>query len=225
MLIDKDGMNWFAAQGSGVTVYSAGSGGGVSGRSPAEQQMVEQDYFYLNWIVNASQSPASVESSYNIWNFLWDVGYGVPVWGDCQSASDDVFRGNYFEAALHFGMGLTIAYGITKSLLQNFSNLFIGATATKTTTTQYTKSSLEFGNKMHKLYKADLHNPAKGLYKEFTGIKGIRPDFVDFNNRIIYELKPNNPRQILQGMRQLNRYKVLFEHHYGGSWNIVLDLY
>ena len=113
MLIDENGMNWFAAQGSGVTVYSAGSGGGVSGRSPAEQQMVEQDYFYLNWIVNASQNTASVESSYNFWNYLYELGYYIPVWGQCQLASNCIARGDYAQAAVHWLTGLGEALLIT----------------------------------------------------------------------------------------------------------------
>ena len=32
--------------------------------------------------------------------------------------------------------------------------------------------------------------------KEFANIKGIRPDYVDFNTRTIYELKPYNPKAI-----------------------------
>jgi hypothetical protein len=93
------------------------------------------------------------------------------------------------------------------------------------TGTQFTKSSLKIGNQMHKGYKVSLHNPAKGLYKEFTGVKGIRPDFVDMNKRIIHELKPYNPRQISAGWKQLNNYKTIFEQQYGGTWKTVLDLY
>ncbi|MCH4897191.1 hypothetical protein E0494_10880 [Marinilabiliaceae bacterium JC040] len=53
----------------------------------------------------------------------------------------------------------------------------------------------------------------------------IRPDFVDFNKRIIYELKPNNPRQIKAGYKQIGNYKKMFEKQYGGVWNTVLDTY
>lgn len=90
---------------------------------------------------------------------------------------------------------------------------------------QYTKSSLKMGRDVHKLYKADLHNPAKGLYKEFTGVKGVCPDFVDFNTRTIYELKPYNPDGIKLGTKQLNNYQKVFEQTYGGTWNTVLDFY
>lgn len=40
--------------------------------------------------------------------------------------------------------------------------------------------------------------------KEFRGIPGIRPDFVDFSTRTIYELKPFNPNAMWKGMNQLN---------------------
>jgi len=42
---------------------------------------------------------------------------------------------------------------------------------------------------------------------------------VDFNKRMIYELKPNNPRQITAGWKQLNKYKAAFESQYGGLEN------
>ncbi len=89
----------------------------------------------------------------------------------------------------------------------------------------FTKSTLEIGRQIHKDYKLGLHNPAKGLFKEFTGIKGIRPDFVDFNTRTIYELKPNNPRAIRDGMKQLDKYKTMFEEQFGGIWSMILDTY
>lgn len=42
-------------------------------------------------------------------------------------------------------------------------------------------------------YKATRRfNPA---WKEYDKIKGIRPDYIDFDKKIIYELKPNNLTQ------------------------------
>ena len=126
----------------------------------------------------------------------------------------------YLGASTDFGYALVEL--LTLSLASEYT--IPARTATKTGT-QFTKSSLKIGQQMHKAYKANLHNPAKRLYKEFTGVKGIRPDFVDMNKRIIYELKPNNPRQIKAGWKQLNNYKTLFEQQYGSTWKIVLDLY
>ena len=90
---------------------------------------------------------------------------------------------------------------------------------------QYTKSSLALGREVHAGYKVAEHAPALGRFKEFTGIKGIRPDFVDFGTKTIYELKPFNPRGIQLGAKQLNNYKSLFEQNYGGTWKTVLDHY
>jgi hypothetical protein len=89
---------------------------------------------------------------------------------------------------------------------------------------KYTKSSLQLGQQMHRAYKAGLINGVT-RFKEFTGIKGIRPDFVDFGTKTIYELKPYNPRQIELGTKQLNKYKALFEQKYGGTWKTVLEYY
>lgn len=85
---------------------------------------------------------------------------------------------------------------------------------------QYTKSSLSLGREVHTAYKAGL---ADGVttFKEFTGIKGIRPDFVDFGTKTIYELKPFNPRGIQLGKKQLNNYR----EYPGTIWKTVLDHY
>ncbi|AYZ36191.1 hypothetical protein EGY07_11660 [Chryseobacterium indologenes] len=92
-------------------------------------------------------------------------------------------------------------------------------------TVNYTKSSLSMGREMHKAYKLGEHAPELGKFKEFTGVKGIRPDFVDFSTNTIYELKPFNPRGMKSGAAQLEKYKTLFEKQYGGTWNTVLDHY
>ena len=89
---------------------------------------------------------------------------------------------------------------------------------------QYTKSSLKQGQQMHRAYKAGMADKVT-TFKEFTRVKGIRPDYVDFGTKTIYELKPYNPRGIQQGWNQLYNYQNLFQQQYGGSWKIVLDFY
>ena len=56
-------------------------------------------------------------------------------------------------------------------------------------------------------------------------LKGYRPDFVDFLNHIIYELKPYNPRGVRNGIKQLERYKRLFELKTGATWDTFIDFY
>ena len=83
----------------------------------------------------------------------------------------------------------------------------------------FTKSSASVGRKIHKGYKAtDEFNEA---YKEYRKIKGIRPDYVDFDNKIIYELKPMNPRSVKQGIKQLKEYN----ERLGGGFRMQLELY
>ena len=91
------------------------------------------------------------------------------------------------------------------------------------TTPQYTKSSLNLGQKMHKSYKVGV----EGI-KEFRLPSGRRIDFLDINNRTIYELKPFNPRAMQQGQRQLNMYMQELQtmpRFQGVQWKTVLDTY
>lgn len=92
----------------------------------------------------------------------------------------------------------------------------------------YTKSSLARGQKMHKAYHAGK------IGKEFRLPSGKRIDYLDMENGIIYELKPNNPRAISQGKAQLKMYKEelqseAFLKKYPQlrdiDWKMVLDKY
>lgn len=57
-----------------------------------------------------------------------------------------------------------------------------------------TKSNLDLGKKVHKEYKAgDVDYITK--FKEYNLPSGKRVDFIDFENKTVYELKPYNPRQ------------------------------
>ncbi|MDE3046708.1 MAG: hypothetical protein KGJ02_08750, partial [Verrucomicrobiota bacterium] len=92
---------------------------------------------------------------------------------------------------------------------------------------QCTKSNLRLGQQVHKSYKAAIADK-KIFRKEFTLPSGRRVDFIDFTNGKVYELKPNNPRAIRAGMKQLEQYiKELKEHpklkHI--EWEGVLETY
>jgi len=79
------------------------------------------------------------------------------------------------------------------------------------------------GKQMHKDW--DYGQNGTTIFKEFS-IPGVgRIDAVDFGNRIVYELKPNNPRAIRQGWKQLNKYVSALEELYGGSWIKILEIY
>ena len=83
----------------------------------------------------------------------------------------------------------------------------------------FTKSTASAGRKIHTGYKATDNFSSIG--KEYRRINGIRPDYIDFNTRTIYELKPMNPRGVRSGIRQLQKYNKAL----GGGFNLRLELY
>lgn len=57
---------------------------------------------------------------------------------------------------------------------------------------------------------------------------GKYPDAIDFTNKIVRELKPNNPSQQRRGLAQVKAYARELEIMFGdppGSWKYHVDLY
>ena len=119
-------------------------------------------------------------------------------------------------AATAFG-GLTGGYdGYTMSKAQTPTSTPTG----RGTQNPKVKAAVQKGQVMHKQMDYE-----PGVLKEQTIAPGCRVDGIDFNNRIIYELKPNNPQAIARGMNQLNRYTSAASQQFGGTWTGVLKLY
>lgn len=53
----------------------------------------------------------------------------------------------------------------------------------------------------------------------------MRPDAIDHTNRVIRELKPDNPAAIARGWRQVNRYKEYMESTAEKEWTVYVDVY
>ena len=85
------------------------------------------------------------------------------------------------------------------------------------------EKSLSAATKGRKIHKA--WNYGAGVKKEVVIQGAGRADGVDFVNRIVYELKPNNPRAIRQGWRQLTRYANALEELDNGNWIRILVTY
>ena len=83
----------------------------------------------------------------------------------------------------------------------------------------FTKSTASAGRRIHAGYKATDNFSSIG--KEYRRINGIRTDYIDFNTRTIYELKPMNPRGVRSGICQLQKYNK----ELGGGFNLRLELY
>lgn len=49
----------------------------------------------------------------------------------------------------------------------------------------------------------------------------LKPDAVDFTNRIIYELKPYNKNAYKRALKQVAGYVNVLE----GKWKVVIDIY
>ena len=146
--------------------------------------------------------------------------YGLAVLSAAASSSSvEEFndQGNWGTvAATTFG-GLTGGYdGYTMSKAQTPTNTPTG----KGTQNPKVKAAIQKGQAMHKQMD---YGP--GVLKEQTIAPGCRVDGIDFNNRIIYELKPSNPQAIARGMNQLNRYTSAASQQFGGTWTGVLKLY
>ena len=79
------------------------------------------------------------------------------------------------------------------------------------------------GRQMHSDW--DYGQNGTTIFKEYS-ISGVgRADAVDFGNRIVYELKPNNTRAIRQGWKQLTKYVNALEEQFGGTWIRILNTY
>jgi RHS repeat-associated protein len=83
----------------------------------------------------------------------------------------------------------------------------------------FTKSSASLGRKIHEGYKTGSDFVPD--WKEYNKIKGLCPDYIDFNTKTIFELKPFNPKAVKSGIKQLNKYNKAL----GGRFIMRLELY
>ena len=78
------------------------------------------------------------------------------------------------------------------------------------------------GREAHKNYEKALGDKYK--YNEALP-SGKRPDAVDFVNREVRELKPDNPETMKKGIKQLDGYVKELERMTGDKWKSFLDVY
>ena len=72
------------------------------------------------------------------------------------------------------------------------------------------------------------YNPGKNytINRQANLLKnGKIPDAIDRVNRIVRELKPNNPRAIAKGISQARAYAKQLQKQFGGKWKIAVDTY
>ncbi len=80
------------------------------------------------------------------------------------------------------------------------------------------------GRSAHKSYENTLGG---GDYQFNRALldTGLRPDAVSFSQRIVRELKPDNPKAIARGWRQVKRYRDILEERTGMTWTAHVDTY
>ena len=122
------------------------------------------------------------------------------------------------------GDALAKVTGVKTNYAQSRGNTFNSSYNIPTDSNGYTKSNFKLGQDVHKEYK---QNEVDDLvkFKEYRLPSKKRIDFIDFETKTIYELKPYNPNQIKKGNKQLEGYLREVESLFGAGWTTVLDTY
>lgn len=68
-------------------------------------------------------------------------------------------------------------------------------------------------------------DPGPGFDKEVTLPSGRRADAVNPADRVVKELKPNNPRAVRAGEKQVDAYRTELEEMTGETWTGVVETY
>jgi RHS repeat-associated protein len=87
-----------------------------------------------------------------------------------------------------------------------------------------------YGRQAHQAYENTLgglgSNPNVLINRSIpNSTSGLRPDVIDFDNKVVRELKPDSASGIRAGLRQLKSYVSELERVTGEAWQGVLDLY
>lgn len=76
------------------------------------------------------------------------------------------------------------------------------------------------GRQAHKEWK-----PGEGFEKEVTLPSGKRADAVNLETKQVKELKPDNPRAVKRGEKQVEGYRQELEKEHGGDWTGTVETY
>ncbi|WP_353810496.1 hypothetical protein [Agromyces sp. SYSU T00194] len=87
-------------------------------------------------------------------------------------------------------------------------------------------SATAAGRSAHSSYQLALGWGGNGAWfnRAIPGTS-LRPDAINWTQRIVAELKPSNPSAISSGWRQVTRYKDYLEELTGQPWTAQLDVY
>jgi hypothetical protein len=80
------------------------------------------------------------------------------------------------------------------------------------------ESAAHYGTRYHTHFSAAARAAGYWANRRIPGTL-LRPDLIDFANKRVVELKPNNARAVQLGARQLEAYIKALERLYGGKWS------
>jgi len=86
------------------------------------------------------------------------------------------------------------------------------------------KQAIIDGKLEHKIFSEEMTRAGFVTNKAIPGTR-LRPDAISFQNKLIIELKPNNPKSIALGLKQLDKYKTALETKSGEGWMTKIVTY
>ena len=190
---------------------------------------VQSDLYDKNLYAYCDNNPVMrKDTTGEVWDTALDIAF---IAGDIASiiANPTNVVGYAELAADVVGLavpGLTGGGKIVRAVMNSDNVLKASKVADKIVDSkQAIKSSRKLGTKIHKSYDPIKKTVAKKYKSVNKSLKKygskLRPDAIDFKNRIIYELKPYNKTSYNRALRQANTYAKIL----GGKWNIVIDMY
>jgi RHS repeat-associated protein len=144
-----------------------------------------------------SQDPIRLGGGINLYSYVHDTNGWVDILGLSQLCSDELQDGQFYDK---------------KGILRNKDGTFAGGE----------NVSAARGREAHKNYK----NALPETYEhQVTLDNDMRPDALDWNARVVRELKPDTPSGHSKGQSQVNSYVKQLELQTGQLWTGVVDYY
>lgn len=172
----------------------------------------------LAFLEDLNRAPSPLGSTGPLGDSGGDLGNELLGISDLRRAIDASQRGDSLQALGFFGLawpfskpGKAIQEGLEETTEQT------GRQATREGTERAATRGGEsaasaYGRKVHREFD---YGP--GFRRELTLPSGRRADAVNLRERVVVELKPNNPAAIRRGQRQLEIYKRELEDTYPGA--------
>ncbi|NIJ03455.1 RHS repeat-associated protein [Paenarthrobacter ilicis] len=205
-----------ALQGSGSSAASSAGGGGSLSYQPAVSASGDVFISYpTSWVRTASGGVGGgfVASSLGKQTFTSPgMRQGAQSTGDNRGANTGAALAAQ-NAVMHAASVEATHKLAMEGTARNSLGQFTGGESSDTAR----------GRETHNNYEAALGTSYK-YNKQIPGTK-LRPDAINWTDRIVRELKPDTASTIVKGRTQLEKYRQALEELTGQSWTSYLDIY